>query len=199
MKALGSSDGSLIHLKGAKAILEPRHDVEAAVCVEHDGMLMSSRHVIRLIHKENLSTVLEIILLLCKILMRLMHVLMCFLEPFRYKFWCWIHASCQEWWLSCGWSWLKSRTRQRGSVICCIDPGWTNASEDSGFQTGGNVLLLFLPLSPLLTSPVGRFAVWLLKSEAEVDAVWCSRLRETQSAVSFIFVPVCYTGSGSVA
>lgn len=86
MKAVGSSAGSLIHLKGTKAILEPRHDVEAAGCVEHDGMLMRFRHVTRLIHKENLSTVLEIILLLCAILMRLMHVLMCFLEPFRYEF-----------------------------------------------------------------------------------------------------------------
>lgn len=86
MKALGSSAGSVIHLKGAKAILEPCHDVEAAGCVEHDGMLMSFRHVTRLIHKENLNTVLEIILHLCAILMRLMHVLMCCLEPFRYKF-----------------------------------------------------------------------------------------------------------------
>lgn len=86
MKALGASDGSLIHLKGAKAILEPCHDLEAAGCVEHDSMLMNSRHVTRLIHKENLSTVLEIILLLCAILMRLMHVLMAFLEPFHHKF-----------------------------------------------------------------------------------------------------------------
>lgn len=53
------------------------------------------------------------------------------------------------------------------------------------------MLLLFLPSSPLLTIPVGTFAVWRLKSEAEVDTVWRSRLRETQSAVSFIFVPVC--------
>lgn len=121
VKALGSSAASPTHLKGAKAILEPCHHVEAAGCVEHDGLLMSFRHVTRLIHKENLSTVLEIILLLWAILMRLMHVLMCFLEPFRYKFWCRIHASCQEWRLSCGWSWLESRTRQRGSVICCID------------------------------------------------------------------------------
>lgn len=53
------------------------------------------------------------------------------------------------------------------------------------------MLLLFLPLSVLLTSPVGTFVVWLQKSEAEVDTVWFSRHRETQSAVSFIFVPVC--------